>query len=165
MPDTPTSPPREISAAFETHDHERIVRVLAPDVVLHSPIIDVAFEGREQVSDLYAALLDTFEEVTYTTETEMDGDHIVVFSAKVKGTPVEGVDIVRLNEEGLVREMTVFMRPLRGVAAFIEEIGPRLARRRGRSPGLIRAATPLATGMMRVLARLAPRMTGVGPGS
>src|SRR5215211_249908 len=121
VPGTSTSPAGEIRAGFDTHDHERIVRVLAPDVVLHSPIIDVAFEGRDQVSDLYAALLDTFEEVTYTAEAEADGAHIVVFSAKVKGTPIEGVDIVRLNEEGLVREMTVFMRPLRGVAAFIEE--------------------------------------------
>jgi SnoaL-like domain len=162
VPKTATSAPDEIRIAFETHDHDRIVRVLAPDVVLNSPIVDTPFRGRDEVADLYAALLDTFEQVTYVAETEADGAHIVVFTATVKGTPLEGVDIIRLNDTGQVREMTIFMRPLRGVAAFVEEIGPRLARRRGKSVALVRVATPPATAMMRVLARFAPRMTGVG---
>ena len=37
-----------LRAAMEASDHAALMETLAEDVVLRSPIVDVAFEGREE---------------------------------------------------------------------------------------------------------------------
>jgi hypothetical protein len=70
-----------------------------------------------------------------------------IFRARLRGgAELEGTDLMRLDEDGKIREMTVFIRPLPGLAAFAAALGPRVARRRGRARGALLAlmARPLA---------------------
>jgi hypothetical protein len=141
-------------------DAEALRATLAEDVVLHSPIIDVPFRGIDEVGDLYVVLLDAFEEFGYGLEMPTDDGLLFSWHAVVGGTSVEGVDIVRLDADGKVAELTVFMRPLAGVAAFVDATGAPLARMRvGRSrAALMRVLGPPGSMAMRMTARFAPRL-------
>ena len=103
-----------------------MVAALAPDVVFNSPIKHRPFEGREAVAVLFGALLQTFEEFRYTDEFEADGAKALNFRARVGEREVEGIDILRFDDEGLIAEFTVMVRPLTGAMALAEAVGEKL---------------------------------------
>jgi SnoaL-like protein len=149
-----------LRAAFEVRDIARLEESLAEDVVLRSPIFSIPFEGKEECVELFRALFETLGEMSYLLDQPGDPG-VFAWRTEVDGEPLEGVDLVRLDDEGKVKEVTVFMRPLRGIAAFANATGPRLAGSAGRRL-LIRTAAAPPTLMMRALARLGPRMIGMG---
>jgi hypothetical protein len=113
-------------AAVEAGDHEGMVAAMAPDVLLYSPVAHRPFDGRESVSGVFSALLETFEDFTYTDEIA-DGDRIVLlFSARVGDKRLQGMDWLRLDADGLVKELTVMIRPLSGIVALGEAMGPKV---------------------------------------
>ena len=141
-------------------DAEALKATLAEDVVLNSPIIDVPFRGADEVGDLYEALVHAFDEFDYGLELPTGDGLIFSWTASVRGTRAEGVDIVRLDDAGRVAELTVFMRPLAGIAAFIDATGPRLGQiRGGRGRGAVmRLLGAPGSAAMRATAALAPRL-------
>ena len=115
-------------AAVEAADHAAMVDALADDVRLHSPVAFRPFEGRAAVSQLFAALLETFEDFRYTDELQgEDGVHALIFRARVGDKQVEGLDLVRLDDEGKIYDFTVMVRPASGLMALAEAIGPKVA--------------------------------------
>ena len=122
---------QRMRAAMEAHDHAALVSLLAPDVVLHSPIISTAFEGREAVSDLYAAIIERFRDYRYTRELEGDGEQLLEMEGTLRGRRLQGMIALRVDDEGLIDDITILIRPLAGVIAFLVELGPPIARRRG----------------------------------
>lgn len=91
---------------------------LHPDVILHTPVVDVPVRGRDRVLGLFAVLAGVFEEPEIVDELVSDGTRAIVFRLRVDGVPIEGVDYLRLDAEGLVRSITVCMRPLTSVQAL-----------------------------------------------
>jgi hypothetical protein len=129
---------QRLRAAMEARDHAAVVSLLAPGVVLNSPIIGrAAFEGRQAASELYSAIIEGFADFRYTREMTGDGEQLLAFEGTLRGTRLEGVDIIRVDEDGLIAEMTVMIRPLAGVIAFLVEIGPLVARRQSRWRSLV----------------------------
>ena len=114
-------------AAVEAGDHAGMVAALAPEAVLHSPVTFKPFEGREAVSRLFAILLETFEDFSYTDEFEADGRAALVFRARIGDREVEGLDLFRFDDDGLIADLTVMVRPLSGAIALAEAVGPKLA--------------------------------------
>jgi hypothetical protein len=148
---------RRMRAAMEAHDHAAAVSLLAPDVVLRSPIIRTRFEGREAVSALLAAVIAEFHDPVYTGDGEVGELQVLHFTARVRGLEVNGVDAMGLNADGLVDHITVYIRPMVGLAAVMAVLGPRLARGpvRGRITQLL--AVPLL-GLLRAVEPLIPRL-------
>lgn len=136
MPTTAHS--RSYREAMEARDPDGVAAACAPGVVLHSPISRHArFEGRAQVRDLLAEVLQVTDEFRYVDEVAA-GDTIVYrVEGRVAGQPIEETIWVRLDDDGLVREFRVFARPLAAVTAFLGALAPRLGRRRGRLRGLV----------------------------
>ena len=114
-------------AAIEARDHTAMVDALAPEVVLHSPVSFKPFEGREAVAALFAVLLEVFEDFRYTDELEGPDVHGLVFRARVGDREVEGIDLLRDRDDGLIVDFTVMVRPLSAAIALAEAVGPRLA--------------------------------------
>ena len=79
----------------------------------------------------------------------------------MRGETLEGVDFLRFDRDGQIREITAFMRPLTGLAAFSSAAGPKLARRLGGSATATRLATPPGGLTMRLTAKLAPPLLGL----
>jgi hypothetical protein len=116
----------EFRTAVESADHSAMVAALAPDVVFNSPVKHRPFEGREAVAVLFGALLETFEDFRYTDELTADGIAALVFRARVGDRELEGIDILRFDDKGLISEFTVMVRPLTGAIALAEAVGERL---------------------------------------
>ena len=129
---------------MEAGDHAALVASLSPDVVLISPIFEKPFTGIDEASDLFAVLLETLEDLEYTIDLEGD-PHVLGFRATIEGVPIEGIDLLRFDDQGRVSEITVFFSPFRGIAKFLNVTGPKLARRtrRGAAPPEGRGSTTL----------------------
>ena len=147
-----------LRVAMEARDLEGVAEALAPDVVLHSPITSsFRFVGREEVTALLGTVRELLEDLDYFEDFGEDRTHLLGFRARVNGQRLEGTDIMRLDEQGRVRELRVFIRPLPGLTALMAALGPRLARKTGR------ARSAAVAGMVRPLATIT-RLTDV-PGS
>ena len=124
--------------AIAARDHNALVESLAAGVTLHSAVANSPFEGKEVVADVYAGVLEAFDELRVVDEFEAGDTHSFWWEGTMHGRFVGGADRVRLNADGKVREITVLGRPLSGVSTFIGAIGYGFARRR-RGPLVARA--------------------------
>ncbi len=88
------------------------------------------FDGRETVGELYAADMESFEEFEVVEEFSGGDTYVFFWRGRMEGLFVEGVNRLRLDNAGRVREITVVGRPLSGLAGFMTGTGPQFARRR-----------------------------------
>jgi SnoaL-like protein len=113
-------------AAVEAGDHEAAVATLHPEVLFHSPVAFKPFAGRESVAGVLKAVFETFEDFEYTDELDTDGLHALVFRARVGDKRVEGIDLLRSDDDGLITEFTVMVRPASGLMALGEAMAPKV---------------------------------------
>lgn len=114
--------------AIEAQSLDALMSVFREDAVLHSPITFQPFEGKAAVRRLLAIILEVFQEFRYTDELDTaDGmTKILVFRTKVKNRDIEGIDMIRFDEAGMVRDLTVMVRPRSGMETLLAEVQPRL---------------------------------------
>ena len=118
-------------AAVEAKDADAIVALLHPDVEFHSPVTVKPYRGRGEVGVLLRILLDLFEGFHYVGALEGglrdERAEVLVFRARVRGTAVQGIDLLTYDADGLVTDFTVMVRPLAAAMtlgrAVMERIG------------------------------------------
>jgi ketosteroid isomerase-like protein len=114
-------------AAVEAGDVDAALATLAPDVVFHSPAVFHPYVGHETVGALLRLVFETFEDFRYTDELEgADGTHALIFRARVGEREVEGLDLLRDDADGRVADFTVMIRPLSGLLALAQALGPKV---------------------------------------
>jgi hypothetical protein len=114
-------------AAVERRDLTAVGELLAAQVVFHSPVTFHPFLGRDTVTRLLAEVIEVFEDFRFTDELAMDGAHALIFRANVAGTEreIEGIDLLRFDEQGLIADFTVMLRPLSALVPFAQAMGER----------------------------------------
>jgi hypothetical protein len=148
-------------AAGESGDATAAGACLAPEVELISPLTEqFRFHGPAQVIDVLAAAFEVISEINYHTEVGTGETRALFYYGRVGGRPLEEAQLLRLNADGLIRELTLFGRPLPALTDVMAGIGPRLLRRQ-RQPRLARlvgvATAPLAAMTRLGEKRLLPR--------
>ncbi len=123
--------PHPFRRAAESKDLDLLAETLREDVVLHSPVLFRGFEGRETVSAVLTHVAATLEDLTYTDELAEGSTVVLRFEAKVGERELEGIDFLELDEDGRIRELTVFMRPFSALTAFNEQMMVRLGASEG----------------------------------
>jgi hypothetical protein len=118
--------PHPFRRAAEAKDLDLLMETLREDVVLHSPILFRGFEGREIVSQVLTHVAATLEDLTYIDELTGEGTIALRFKARVEDRELEGIDFLELDEDGRVKELTVFMRPMSALTRFNERMAERL---------------------------------------
>lgn len=113
-------------AAVEAQDHAAMTAMLAENIEFHSPVAFRPFVGKESVSGVLEAVMNTFEDFEYTDELHEGNVATLIFKARVGEKKLEGIDIVRYDEAGLIDHFTVMLRPLSGVIAMAEAMGPKV---------------------------------------
>jgi hypothetical protein len=114
-------------AAAEAGDLEALVATLHPEVVLHSPVTFQPYVGRETVGAMLRLVSETFEGWRCTDELHSgDGIHEFVFRTRVGDRELQGIDLLRVDADGLVVDLTVMIRPLSGLIALAQAIGPKV---------------------------------------
>jgi hypothetical protein len=147
-------------AAWRTRDLDAWADVLAPDVVLHSPVLTRPFRGREAAIELYGVLFDALGDFDITDEFAAGDSHAFFWRADAGGRRIEGADLLRFDDHGKISEVRVLIRPLVDIAAFAGAVGPPLAGKRGRIRApLLRFLTLPLRAILAVADTVASRLT------
>jgi hypothetical protein len=117
----------EFRAGVESGDPDRALAALSPDVVFNSPVAFKPFEGRDTVAAVLRAVFEVFEDFRYVAELPGDDVHGLLFEARVGEKSVEGIDLFRTSDDGLIAELTVMLRPASALMAMGEAMAPRVA--------------------------------------
>jgi hypothetical protein len=120
-----SSPAERYRAAVERKNIEAVGELLAEGIVFHSPVTFHPFLGRETVTRLLAEVVQVFEDFRFTDELRMDGAHALIFRATVAGKEIEGIDLLRFDDDGLIADFTVMLRPLSAFVLFAQAMGER----------------------------------------
>jgi len=112
-------------AAVEAQDFDAALALFADHATLDSPVAFKPFSGIEAVGFVLRAVSETFEDFRYTDElvNEEEGTHALIFEARVGDKSVQGLDLLRMNADGEIENLTVMIRPLSGLLALAEEMG------------------------------------------
>lgn len=135
-------------SAQERHDVEAVIACFAPDIVIRSPITQrVRFEGLEQASDLFRRVFRAISDIRVYEIIGEGHNRVVFWRGRVGQNYLEEANLLRFDERGRVKEMTVFMRPLPGLLALAVELASSLAGRRSFLRGLVvrMMLSPMAT--------------------
>jgi hypothetical protein len=120
-------PPNRFRQAVEAHDVDLIRDALREDVVFRSPVVFGPYEGRDAALHLLGIVAELFEDFRYLDETTDGAGNVSLhFVTRVGEREIEGIDHLALDDEGRVRELTVFLRPLRAVTEFAQLMAERL---------------------------------------
>lgn len=114
------------ATAIENADDDAYFDLLAPEAVLHSPVLHSPFVGRPTVAPLLALLRACFSNVRFTDELRGEGTIALVFRADISGRQAEGTQVLRLDDAGRIVDLTVFLRPIRAGLALSELMGPKI---------------------------------------
>lgn len=112
-----------------TRDLSGLPALVHAEAVFRSPMAHKPHPGRDAVVFILNTVLGVFENFAYhRTLWSDDGLSVVLeFSAEVHGKQLKGIDLVRFDEQGLIREFEVMVRPMSGLQALGEEMGRRVA--------------------------------------
>jgi ketosteroid isomerase-like protein len=114
-------------AAAESKDFSALEELFAEDVTFKSPVVFKPYEGREAVATLLGAVIQVFEDFRYTDQVETGDVATLAFSARVGDRELDGIDHLRFDSDGRVREMLVYVRPMSGMHALAEAMQMKLA--------------------------------------
>ncbi|MFE2487709.1 nuclear transport factor 2 family protein [Streptomyces mirabilis] len=131
-------------SAEERGDVDAAVACLSPDVVLSSPLTDqFRFEGSDQLRDFLTVAFATVKDVRYHTQTGEGDAYALVYRARVGSQSLEEVQMLRLDDQARITEITLFGRPMPALTALMTTLGPELARQQSRRglAALMRAST------------------------
>lgn len=113
-------------AAAEAKDFSAIEEIFSAEVSFRSPVVFKPYEGREAVAAVLGAVVQVFEDFRYTAQTETGETAALAFSARVGDRELEGIDLLRFDSDGRVRELAVYVRPMSGLNALAEAMRRKL---------------------------------------
>jgi SnoaL-like domain len=109
-------------------DEAAMADVLADEVVFRSPAVFKPYEGREATLVVLRAVSQVFEDFRYEDRFAGADGEMLLFSARVGDRELNGIDLLRFDADGKIRELTVMIRPLSGLTALVEAMGRELER-------------------------------------
>lgn len=107
-------------AAVEKGDTDALPALLAEDVTFLSPVAYAPYEGRTMVTAILRAVTRVFADFRYIREINDGRDHALIFKARVGDREVHGCDLLHHDEDGLIDELCVMVRPLSGARALLD---------------------------------------------
>ena len=110
-------------------DPEVLKNLLAEDAVFHSPVVHSPQQGRDKVFAYLFAASHVLggEQFQYVREI-VDGDSAMLeFTSELDGIHINGVDIIRWNEDGKIQDFKVMVRPLKAINKVWEKMAEMLA--------------------------------------
>ncbi len=91
--------------------------LLADSVVFHSPVVHTPQVGKDITTLYLGVALQVFinDSFQYIRDLRGERDAALEFQVEIEGTLVNGVDLLKWNEDGRLIEFKVMVRPLRAV--------------------------------------------------
>ena len=113
--------------AVEAGDVEAMTALLADDVIFTSPVAFKPYAGKAITAAILATVIEVFDDFRYVREIGDDTsrDHALLFEAKIGGKAITGCDFIRTNDDGLINDFMVMVRPLRAAEALSKQMAAR----------------------------------------
>jgi hypothetical protein len=97
----------------------QVSELLAENVVFNSPILVRAIEGREVIAAIFAQSSSTRGSGAYTAEYKLDERTTFLrWEGTMDGRKIESLEVIVDNEQGLIVERTIALRPYPAVKLF-----------------------------------------------
>lgn len=118
--------------AVEARNPAMLDALLADDVVFHSPVVHTPQRGKAITTLYLTAAMQVLggPGFRYLREVIGERDAVLEFEVELDGISINGVDMIRWNDEGRIVDFKVMVRPLKAVnllhqkmAAMLERIG------------------------------------------
>lgn len=109
--------------------------IIHPDAVFRSPMAHSPYPGRDILVFALSNVIEIFENFTYhRTFFSTDGLSVTLeFSANIGKKQLKGVDLIQFNEDGLITQFEVMIRPASALMALGEQMAPRMMKLMGKS--------------------------------
>ena len=94
-----------------------LASILADEVIFHSPIIHTPQIGKAITQRYLTAAFSVFfnDSFRYVRQVVSDCDAVLEFLVEIDGVMVNGVDMIKWNDDGRIVEFKVMLRPLKGI--------------------------------------------------
>jgi SnoaL-like domain len=112
---------RHWHAVVRSKDLALLADLLADDVEFRSPAVFTPQQGKNiTLAYLAAAIAVLGPSLSYRAEWFDDRSAVLEFEAELDGLYVQGVDMLRWNDDDKLTGFTVMVRPLRGLEKLVE---------------------------------------------
>ena len=115
-------------AAVELRNVDQVPDLFHADAIFRSPVLFKPYEGRDQVLKVLRAaeqVLGIGGEFRYVHQLEDPDDRVAIleFATEIDGKQVEGIDKLTFDDDGLITELKVMIRP----ASALQLVGAKMA--------------------------------------
>lgn len=127
---------------------EALDELLADEVVFHSPVVHTPQVGRDVTKLYLLAAFNVFpgdkpdvdrrspdekpkSKFQYVREVVGDRDAVLEFQTEIDGISVNGVDMIRWNDDGKIIDFKVMIRPLKAIQKVHAQMGAMLETLKG----------------------------------
>lgn len=107
-------------------DDTKIAGLLAEDVQFLPPTYFATWTGRDPVAAVLGHVGQVFSDFSYRRVMGSGNDWALEFQCKIGDLDAVGVDLITLNDEGLIQTFEVVMRPHKSVGALREAMNARV---------------------------------------
>jgi hypothetical protein len=113
---------------MENGDTSGLEALLADDAVMISPVVHTPQRGKDITFKYLSSAADVFnpDKFVYVRQLQDENGAILEFETEVDGISVNGVDMIKWNEDGLITEFKVMLRPLKAVNIIHQKMGEML---------------------------------------
>ena len=114
----------------QSHDVIKLDQLLAEDVVFHSPVVNTPQRGKAITSLYLKAAMQVLggPGFHYVREVWSQTDAVLEFVDEIDGITINGVDLIRWNNEGKIIDFKVMVRPLKAVNLLHQKMAEMLKR-------------------------------------
>ena len=115
---------------LENQQLDGLAELIADEAVFHSPVVHTPQRGKDLVLMYLTGAFHVLLPGNFVYRREVvDGSEVVLeFEAELDGIHVNGVDMIRFNEDGKIIDFKVLVRPLKAINMLHRMMGEMLAK-------------------------------------
>ncbi len=112
---------------------DALAAIIREDAVFHSPVVHTPQVGRPIVVAYLSAAGQTLGNDSFEYVRELvDGENAMIeFQTTMDGIHVNGIDLIRFDEDGNIADFKVMVRPLKAVNKVWEQMAAMLEKMKG----------------------------------
>ena len=111
-----------------TRNAKGLDALLANEVVFHSPVVHAPQSGKAVTLQYLSAAFNVFFNPSFRYVRELVGerDAVLEFQVEIEGIAVNGVDMIRWDDQGRIVDFKVMIRPLKAVNLIHQQMAAML---------------------------------------
>ncbi|WP_298782118.1 hypothetical protein [uncultured Polaribacter sp.] len=110
---------------LETRNIDGLKNLIADEAVLYSPVVFTPIKGKFMVSMYLTAAAKIIANgyFKYIREVCDEENALLEFETEISDVSVNGIDMIKFNEEGQLKEIKVMIRPLKAINIVHQKMG------------------------------------------